>query len=73
MADVFVVATFIALLSTQSLREVATHEIAIMGFNLAVELDVQVKSQLHAGFYAFVSYCLLSNLGVSLLRRDLPG
>ncbi len=70
MADVFVVAIFIAYLSTQGQGEVATHDISIMGFELAVELGVMVKSQLLSGFYAFAGYCLLSNLGVALLQKN---
>ena len=67
MADVFVVAIFIAYLSTEKLNEVSQHELNVMGFKLKLGIDLLMQSGFQVGFYYFTGYCLVSLLASSLL------
>jgi len=56
MADVFVVAIFVAYLAANGIKE----NRALVDFN----------SQLGAGFYYFLGYCLISILATQLLTHS---
>jgi len=60
MADVFVVAIFIAFLSTDGLGQVKIFDVTLLGMILPVELRSAFHSSPGSGFYYFLSYCLLS-------------
>lgn len=66
MADVFVVAIFLAILSTDHGENVTTHLINILGLQLSFDISTQTLSAAGAGFYFFSGYCLLSLLGTHL-------
>lgn len=67
MADVFVVAIFLAVLSTNHGETATVKEFSVFGFQLAVEISSQTISQLGNGFYFFTTYCLLSIAGTQLM------
>ncbi|MDP5130194.1 MAG: paraquat-inducible protein A [Paraglaciecola sp.] len=63
MADVFVVAVFLAILSTNHADTVNTQQLSIFGFKIVFEVSTQTFSAAGEGFYYFTAYCLLSMLG----------
>lgn len=67
MADVFVVAVFLAVLSTNHTDSVEQHQLSFFGMQLAFEVSTQTLSHVGHGFYYFTGYCLLSLLGSQLL------
>lgn len=67
MADVFVVAVFLAVLSTNHAENTEQHQLSFFGMNIGFELSSQTISMVGNGFYFFVGYCLLSILGAQLL------
>jgi uncharacterized paraquat-inducible protein A len=71
MADVFVVAIFLAVLSTNQAQTVTEHQVTLFNFQLPVSVASQTLSNLGAGFYYFTGYCLLSLFGthISLSTR----
>jgi paraquat-inducible protein A len=74
MADVFVVAIFLAVLSTDHGQTVTTHLINILGFKVAFDISTQTLSAAGEGFYFFTGYCLLSLLGTHLSHSAIkPG
>lgn len=66
MADVFVVAVFLAVLSTNHAETASTQQFSVMGFRIALDISSQTLSAVGEGFYYFVGYCLLSLLGSQL-------
>lgn len=66
MADVFVVAVFLAVLSTNHADTQSVQQLTVFGFNLGVELSSQTLSNVGEGFYYFVGYCVLSLTGSQL-------
>lgn len=60
MADVFVVAVFLAVLSTNHADTASQQQVSIFGFKLALDISSQTLSNVGQGFYYFVGYCLLS-------------
>ncbi|MFC3094437.1 Paraquat-inducible protein A [Alteromonas sediminis] len=66
MADVFVVAVFLAVLSTNHAETSATHELIVFGFRMAIEVSTQTLSMVGQGFYFFLAYCLVSLAGTHL-------
>lgn len=75
MADVFVVAVFLAYLSTTHADNMSEQSLTVFGFVLKVLVSTQMESLLRDGFYYFLGYCLLSLLGVTLVgweRRKPP-
>lgn len=71
MADVFVVAVFLAVLSTSHAETQATHEFVIFGFRVALDVSTQTLSMVGEGFYYFTAYCLLSIFGAQLALSGL--
>lgn len=63
MADVFVVAVFLAILSTNHAETSTTQDVSVFGFSFAVEISSQTMSAVGMGFYYFTAYCLVSLLG----------
>lgn len=67
MADVFVVAIFLALLSTDHAQNAQQQELSFFGMTLAFEVSTQTLSNVGVGFYYFVAYCVLSIIGSQLV------
>ncbi|MFQ3249296.1 MAG: paraquat-inducible protein A [Glaciecola sp.] len=67
MADVFVVAIFLAVLSTNHAQSAEAHELSFLGITLDFEVSTQTMSNVGVGFYYFVAYCLVSLLGSQLM------
>lgn len=63
MADVFVVAIFLAILSTHHAETADQQHLALFGFKLDLLISSQTLSAAGTGFYCFTTYCLLSILG----------
>tara|TARA_R110000868_G_scaffold50907_6_gene162068 strand:+ start:1836 stop:2510 length:675 start_codon:yes stop_codon:yes gene_type:complete len=66
MADVFVVAVFLAILSTNHADTASTQQFNIFGFKIALDISTQTFSAAGQGFYYFTAYCLLALLGSQL-------
>ena len=67
MADVFVVAVFLAVLSTNHTDTAQEHELTFFGMQIGFQISTQTLSNVGQGFYFFVAYCVLSLLGSQLL------
>lgn len=67
MADVFVVAVFLAVLSTNHTENAEQHSLSFFGLNIDFGISTQTLSMVGNGFYYFVGYCLISILGAQLL------
>ncbi len=67
MADVFVVAIFLAVLSTQHSETANSQTFSIFGFKLDVLISTQTLSSVGAGFYYFLGYCIASLFGSQLI------
>lgn len=67
MADVFVVAIFLAVLSTNHAQSVQQHELSFLGMSMDFQISTQTLSNVGAGFYYFVAYCVLSLIGSQLM------
>ena len=70
MADVFVVAIFIAFLSTQSQPAQSIKEVQIMGFNVKFAVNIALNSSLGSGFYFFLAYCLSSLCALQIFSSE---
>ena len=66
MADVFVVAIFLAVLSTNHADTASQQQLVMFGFKLDILLSSKTLSAVGEGFYYFTGYCLLSILGTQL-------
>ena len=66
MADVFVVAVFLAVLSTNHADTASMQQLSIFGFSLGVEISSQTLSNVGIGFYYFTAYCLVSLAGTHM-------
>ncbi|MGS2721458.1 paraquat-inducible protein A [Paraglaciecola aestuariivivens] len=66
MADVFVVAIFLAVLSTNHAQTQNTEQFSVFGFSLSIDISSQTLSNAGQGFYYFLAYCLVSLLGTHL-------
>ena len=71
MADVFVVAIFLAILSTNHAETADSQSFALFGFKLDLIISSQTLSTAGMGFYYFTGYCLLSLLGTHLAQSAL--
>lgn len=71
MADVFVVAIFLAILSTNHAETMNSHQFNLFGFKIALDISSQTLSAAGQGFYYFTAYCLLSLLGTHLALSSL--
>ena len=66
MADVFVVAIFLAVFSTNHADTVSQEQLRVFGFEITIDVSSQILSNVGVGFYYFVAYCLVSLLGTHL-------
>lgn len=66
MADVFVVAVFLAFLSTTHAETANSHQLTLFGFNLGIEISTETLSSVGLGFYCFTAYCLVSLVATHL-------
>jgi len=71
MADVFVIAIFLAVLSTNYAETSNTQQLAIFGFKMGLQISSQTLSTVGEGFYYFTGYCLVSLLGTHLYQSAL--
>jgi len=71
MADVFVVAIFLAVLSTNHSETANEQTLSIMGFKLNLLISSETLSSVGNGFYFFTAYCLLSLIGTQLSQSGL--
>ena len=71
MADVFVVAIFLAILSTDHAETQSQQTLAIFGFKLDLLISSETLSVVGNGFYFFTAYCLVSLLGTQFSQRAL--
>lgn len=62
MADVFVVAVFLAILSTNHADTLTQETLNLFGFTLGIDFSTQTLSAAGDGFFYFVGYCLVSLL-----------
>ena len=71
MADVFVVAIFLAMLSTDHAETTTRQSLNMFGLRLDFDISSATQSMLGNGFYYFVGYCLLSLAASQLLQYGL--
>lgn len=71
MADVFVVAVFLAILSTTHSQTSDHQEFAVFGFKVDLLISSETTSAVGVGFYYFTAYCLLSLLGTHFSQSSL--
>ena len=66
MADVFVIAIFLAIMSTNHAETGNSEQLSLFGFKIALEISTQTLSAAGEGFYYFTAYCVLSLIGTQL-------
>jgi uncharacterized paraquat-inducible protein A len=66
MADVFVIAIFLAIMSTNHADTNSLEQLSVFGFKIALDISTQTLSAAGEGFYYFTAYCLLSLIGTQL-------
>lgn len=71
MADVFIVAIFLAILSTNHADTADNQAISMFGFKLDILISSETLSAAGVGFYYFTGYCLLSLLGTHISQLSL--
>jgi len=71
MADVFVIAIFLAVLSTNHAETTNAQQLALFGFKLNLNISSETLSFVGQGFYYFTAYCLLSLIGTHLYQSAL--
>ncbi len=71
MADVFVVAIFLAILSTDHAQTSDHQQLSMFGFKIDLLISSETLSNIGPGFYYFCGYCLLSLLGTQLSQSSL--
>ena len=70
MADVMVVAVFLAFLSTHGDTQINEQALNIMGMKIPVKATLNLQSSLGEGFYYFLGYCLISITSFQLFRPN---
>ena len=70
MADVFVVAIFLAYMATGNETQSQVHDLSLMGMQLKVKVDMLMHSDILPGFYYFLSYCLVSMIAVTVYKLE---
>ena len=66
MADVFIVAIFLAVLSTNHAETQSHQQLSLFAFKLDVIISSETLSNVGLGFYYFTAYCVLSLLGTQI-------
>jgi paraquat-inducible protein A len=70
MADVFVVAVFLAYLATRDNAQTNSFSVPVLFQEVDVGMVTHLSSTLGVGFYYFLGYCLFSVLWTQLLNRQ---
>jgi hypothetical protein len=70
MADVFVVAIFLAILSTNHASTENVQQLQIFAFKLDIVISSETLSNVGVGFYYFTGYCLLSLIGTQIYMSN---
>lgn len=70
MCDVFIVAIFLAYLSTGSRSQGNTQETSILGIPVDINIQVNMTAHLDIGFYCFLTYCLMSLIALQLFKSS---
>jgi uncharacterized paraquat-inducible protein A len=68
MADVFVVAIFLAILSTNHAETTSAHKLNVFGFTINLQMSSETLSAAGQGFYYFTAYCLVSLIACQLYQ-----
>lgn len=71
MADVFVVAVFLAILSTTHAQTADQQQFVLFGFRVDLLISSETLSAAGSGFYYFTGYCLLALLGTHFSQSSL--
>lgn len=71
MADVFVVAIFLAVMSTNHAETQSNHQLTLFSFKLDIIISSSTLSHIGNGFYYFTAYCLTSIIASQLLSYGL--
>ncbi|MBM64251.1 MAG: hypothetical protein CL484_14980 [Acidobacteria bacterium] len=70
MADVFVVAVFLAFLATRDQVQATSFSVSVAILPpIEVEMETHVTSTLGPGFYCFLGYCLFSVLWAQVIKH----
>lgn len=70
MADVFVVAVFLAFLATRDQAQTNGFSVPVLITQVDVNMATQLTSTLGPGFYYFLGYCLFSIAWTQVLKRQ---
>ena len=71
MADVFVIAIFLAVMSTNHAETASQHKLNMFGFKLDILMSSATLSNIGIGFYYFTAYCILSMIGTQISQSAL--
>lgn len=71
MADVFVVAVFLAVLSTNHAETAQSQQLNIFGFKIDLMISSETLSSVGHGFYYFTGYCIVSLIASQLFQWHL--
>ncbi len=66
MCDVFIVAIFLAYLSTGATQTEHSQNVSMMGYSIHLDVLASMNAKLQIGFWCFISYCLLSLLALQI-------
>jgi hypothetical protein len=66
MCDIFIVAIFLAYLSTGASQTQSEKNITVLGHSLKVDVWAGMHADLQIGFWCFLAYCLLSLIALQL-------
>jgi hypothetical protein len=72
MADVFVVAIFLAMLSTNHSETANSKALVLFGFKMDLLISSETLSAVGAGFYYFIGYCILSLVASHISQIKAP-
>lgn len=70
MADVFVVAVFLAFLATRDQAQTNSFNVQVLITQVDVDMATHLTSTLGPGFYYFLGYCLFSVLWTQVLKNQ---
>jgi paraquat-inducible protein A len=70
MADVFVVAIFLAFLATTSSGVDYAKNVGLMGMQIPIKINSLMTSSLGPGFYCFVGYCFCSLIAMYFFDKE---
>ena len=70
MADVFVVAVFLAFLATRDQAQANSFSVPVLLQQIDVVMETHLTSTLGSGFYFFLAYCLFSVFWTQVLKHQ---